>query len=107
MAYRRRADGNHTHIADAFRVMGCQVEDTHSVGNGFPDMVVERGAQTRFIEVKDPAQKPSDRRLTKAEEKFRRWLGDRYVVVETTMDAHAVVAGMILKERLDGQARQD
>lgn len=103
MAYRRRADGNHTHIADAFRVMGCEVTDTHAVGNGFPDMVIERSQQVRFVEVKDPAQVPSKRRLTQAEERFRAWLGDRYVVVETTMDAHAVVAGMILKERLDGR----
>lgn len=91
-------------IADSFRVMGCEVTDTHAVGNGFPDMVVERGKQTRFVEVKDASQPPSKRRLTAAEEKFKRWLGERYAVVETTMDAHAVVAEMILKERLSAKS---
>ena len=54
---------------------------THTVGDGFPDIVAGYRGQNYLFEVKDPDQPPSKRKLTPDEVKFHdTWMGRVYVV---------------------------
>lgn len=87
-----RIDGSQTAIVEALRAAGCSVAITSALGGGFPDLVVGRddgwiNARVFLLEVKDPSQPPSKRKLTKAEQKFKdNWCG-HYAVVETPEEA--------------------
>lgn len=77
----RRADGNQKDIVQALRDAGCRVVPTHTIGQGFPDLVVDYHGRTCLIEVKDPSKPTADRRLTPAQKDFHdAWTGPIYVV---------------------------
>ncbi|MDR6393039.1 hypothetical protein [Paraburkholderia phenoliruptrix] len=81
MKYARRADGNQAKIVEALRAAGCRVVPTHTIGQGFPDLVVDYHGRTCLVEIKDPKQPPSKRRLTPAQEEFHAaWTGPIYTV---------------------------
>jgi hypothetical protein len=54
MKYARRADGNQAKIVEALRAAGCRVVPTHTIGQGFPDLIVDYHGRTCLIEIKDP-----------------------------------------------------
>lgn len=95
MSRAKRTDANHAEIRSALRkVTDC--EDTHALGDGFPDLVARhlRTQHAILIEVKDPSKPPSARKLTPAElEMSRRWTVG-YVVVMTTDEALRAVGAM-------------
>jgi len=93
MRLQPRTDANQQVIVRLLRQLGCHVLITASLGNGAPDLIVSRGMQTVFVEVKDGSKPPSARRLTDDEEAFRLECQGkaRYVVVETEEDALALV----------------
>lgn len=81
MKYARRADGNQPDIVKALRAAGCRVVATHTIGQGFPDLVVDYHGRTCLIEVKDPSKPKGDRKLTPAQEEFHAaWTGPIYTV---------------------------
>lgn len=84
----RRVDGNHRAIVKALReVPGCSVVDTSAVGNGFGDLLVGLAGRNYMLEVKDPSQPPSRRKLRASQILFRsQWTG-HYAVVETPEQA--------------------
>jgi hypothetical protein len=87
----KRTDGNHAMIRDALKRCGFTVFDTHELGGGFPDLAVYHAHRAVLLEVKDPAQPPSKRRLTPAEKEFHaRWNGVAFVV-ETVAEAIAAI----------------
>jgi hypothetical protein len=87
MRYAARIDRNQPEIVAALRAIGCQVIPTHTVGQGFPDLVVDYHGRSCLVEVKDPLQPPSKRRLTPAQAEFHAaWTGPIYTV-ETPEDA--------------------
>ena len=47
-----KVDRNHADIVDALRKCGWLVRSLASQGDGFPDLVVARGAVVRLVEVK-------------------------------------------------------
>lgn len=49
-----RVDANHAEIVNAFRRLGFSVAQTHSLGRGFPDIVVGRNGRTALVEIKAP-----------------------------------------------------
>lgn len=86
--YARRVDGNHKAIADALRQLGVKVRSTAALGDGFPDLFCGWRGKLTVLEVKDPSQKPSARRLTDDERKFfEEWTGYPVFVVETLDEA--------------------
>jgi hypothetical protein len=92
----RKVDDNHTDVVRVLRqVPGVRVMDTHTFGQGFPDLLVTHRHALYFVEVKDGAKKPSERRLTPAEEEFKAFLGTAlgvsYDVVETVDEALKLV----------------
>ena len=71
MTYAKRVDSNHSLIVKTLRELGCSVFDTSSVGRGFPDLVVSKGA-TALVEVKRDATAP----YTKSQLEFlKNWQG--------------------------------
>lgn len=86
-----RTDANHTAIVEALLAMGCSVQSLAAVGVGCPDLLWGRAGFNGLIEVKNPEQKPSDRKLTDDQRKFHRaWRGS-IDVVETAQEAITVV----------------
>ena len=56
---RARTDSNQTEIAQTFRDMGATVAFTHTIGGGFPDLVIGFRGVNLLIEIKDGAKPPS------------------------------------------------
>lgn len=82
----KRVDANQPKIVEAFRKLGFKVAHTHTIGKGFPDIVVSRRGKTKLIEIKDGAQPPSKRKLTPDEEKFHQEWDDHIPIIETEED---------------------
>lgn len=86
-----RVDGNQASIVRQLRAVGASVLHCHTLKNCFDLLVGYRG-RTHIIEIKDPTQPPSGRKLTAGEEEFRRtWRGTPYHVVETFEQALAII----------------
>jgi hypothetical protein len=83
-----KIDDNHAELVKALRqIPGCGVVSTASLGDGFPDLVVGYRRVNYLLEVKDPAKRPSKRRLTEDQERFHRGWPGKVAVVETLIDA--------------------
>lgn len=98
MTRARKVDANHAEIRDGLRaVLGSKsVVDTSSIGGGYGDLMVAREGVTSWIEIKRPGP-PSARKLTPAEEKFRRWCDAHkigYLVVQSLDEA---LSGLLLR----------
>lgn len=71
-----RVDGNQKEMVEALRNLGYSVLILSNVGKGCPDLLVGRNRLNLLVELKDPAQPPSKRRLTEDEVKFfQSWQG--------------------------------
>lgn len=90
----KKIDANQNEIVKQLRKMGFSVAITSMVGNGFPDLVVSNAQwdkptgkywKTILVELKDPANPPSARKLTPDEKKFHdSWKG--YIVIATSIN---------------------
>lgn len=79
--YASKIDKNQPDIVKEFRRLGASVTPTHNAGHGFPDLVVGFGGVNYLVEVKDPAQPPSKRKLTPHQVKWHgEWLGVAHIV---------------------------
>lgn len=58
-----KIDANQTEIVKALRQLGCTVQSLAAVGDGVPDLLVGAFGTTLLMEIKDPKQPPSKRRL--------------------------------------------
>jgi hypothetical protein len=93
MRYAAKADRNQPEIVTALRKIGAKVIPTHTVGQGFPDLVVDYGGRTFLLEIKDGEKPPSARKLTPAQETFHAaWTGEIHVV-DSIEQALAVTMG--------------
>lgn len=89
--YVAKADANQKHIVAALRGIGAKVVPTHTVGQGFPDLVVTYGGRTLLLEVKDPTQPKHRHELTPAQKEFHAaWTGEIHIVF-TPEDAVRIV----------------
>ena len=87
----KRTDHNQAAIVAALRSAGASVQTLHEVGKGCPDLLVGHRGDNYLIEVKNPAQKPSDRKLTVEEQAWHEgWKGQK-AVVETEAEALRVI----------------
>ncbi len=86
-----KVDGNQKLILATVIEEGASAVSTSAIGNGFGDIIGAINWQTFMMEVKDPAQPPSKRRLTPAEKEFHRTWKGRIHVVETPEQARIVV----------------
>tara|TARA_Y100000310_G_C20699475_1_gene828378 strand:- start:5904 stop:6212 length:309 start_codon:yes stop_codon:yes gene_type:complete len=80
-----KTDDNHKEIVKMFRDCGWVVLDVHTLKDCC-DIFISRAFQTIAVEIKDGKKKPSARKLTPGELKFRQnWLG-HYRLVESIED---------------------
>jgi len=93
----KRTDHNQASIVAALRSVGASVQTLHEVGHGCPDLLVGYKGENLLIEVKNPAQKPSDRRLTVDEKSWHESWRGHVVVVETVKEALAVIGVEIME----------
>ena len=85
-------DGNQGEIVTGLRQIGARVANTAMVGDGFPDIVVGFRGRIHLMEIKDPVQKPSARKLTGAEAIFHKdWEGLPVHIIETLESAIEII----------------
>jgi hypothetical protein len=78
----RKVDNNQKKLVEQMRAIpGVMVRHTHTVGCGFPDIVVGYKGQNYLFEIKDPTKPPSGRKLTLEE----RWFHDDWTGQITTI----------------------
>lgn len=80
-------DGNQAAIVSALRAAGASVQSLAAVGGGCPDLLVGHRGRNYLLEVKNPAQRPSERRLRRTQVCWHGvWTG-QVVVVHTPEEA--------------------
>ena len=76
-----RTDANQAAIVKALRKAGASVQSLASVGDGCPDLLIGYRYGNLLMEVKDPDQPPSKRKLTEGEELWHiNWRGTVHIV---------------------------
>jgi hypothetical protein len=89
-----RVDGNQPAIVKALRAVGASILYTYQLKNCFDILVGYRG-RTFLMEIKDPAQPPSARKLTPGEAEFKAsWRGSPYHIVETPDEAIRIITAL-------------
>lgn len=87
-----KTDGNHSKLLKQIRcIPGVSVFSTHRVGQGFVDAVIGYRKKNFLLEIKDPAQPPSKRKLTPDEVKFHESWNGQVSVVETIDDVLKII----------------
>ncbi len=77
----KKTDRNQAELMKQIRQCGWSVVSLHTVGRGVPDLAVGAKGLNFFLEVKDPNQPPSKRKLTPDEQEFfRTWQGMVHIV---------------------------
>lgn len=92
------SDGNQPDIVKALRAVGASVAPCHTVGQGFPDLVVAYRGTMFMLEVKDPAQPKHRHELTPAQVKFHEgWRGHISIVftVDDALRAIGALCGVV------------
>lgn len=89
--YIAKADGNQKAIVAGLRSAGATVAPTHTVGQGFPDLVVGFDGRNILMEVKDPSQPKHRHELTPAQVKFHKEWAVPIHIVFTVEEAKAAL----------------
>lgn len=78
----RKTDSNHKRIIDNCRkIPQLSVYSTHTLGKGFPDIVIGYKGKNYLIEIKDGDKPKSQTKLTEDEIKFHdQWKGQVCIV---------------------------
>jgi len=93
-----KVDGNQGDIVAALEAVGASVQSLAAVGAGCPDLLVGYHGTNYALELKDPAQAPSDRRLTPMQKKWHaEWKGRAHLV--ETVDQALLVVGAVKQAR--------
>jgi hypothetical protein len=73
----KKVDANQKELMTKLRTIpGITVASTHTIGKGFPDIVIGYKGLNYLVEIKDGTKPPSQRKLTKDEEIFHlNWTG--------------------------------
>ena len=81
-----KADDNQPQIVKAFRQLGYSVAHTHTIGKGFPDIVIGRDGVNTLVEIKDGLKTKSQRQLTPDEKEFHEAWRGTVVIIESVED---------------------
>lgn len=88
-----RVDKNQSHIVNGLRKYGASVLIVSQLKNCFDILAGYKGVNF-IMEIKDPEQPPSKRKLTDGELKFKQdWKGGEYYIVETLKQAIQIING--------------
>ncbi len=91
----KRVDDNQKSIVKGLRAVGCSVLSLAEIGHGVPDVLAYHPRSgLHLIEIKNPDQPPSKRRLTPDEQNFHlTWRGPIHIV--ETIDEALKMLGVI------------
>ena len=78
-----KADDNQPQIVKAFRQLGFSVAHTHTIGKGFPDIIVGRNGMNTLVEIKDGAKVKSQKQLTADEKEFHESWRGTIIIIES------------------------
>lgn len=83
--YAKKIDKNQPVIVEALRKLGATVQPMHTMGEGFPDLLVGFNGKDYKIEIKNPEiyGKPSDKQIKWASD----WTGSPTYIVWTVDEA--------------------
>ena len=85
MRLRAKVDDNQANIVAALRRIGCEVLSLAAVGQGCPDLLVQRNGKLYLLEIKDGNKSASRQKLTPDQIEFHsHW---QVTVVTTTAEA--------------------
>lgn len=77
----KRVDQNHREIVRCLRDLGASVQSLAALGKGAPDILCGHRGRNYLFEIKNPSMKPSQRKLTVAEEVWHgQWKGQVFVI---------------------------
>lgn len=98
--YARRVDRNHSEIRDGLRAEGWDVMDLSGAGDGIPDLCINlqpggKIGRPHFIECKDGKKPPSARKLTEAQEQWRKYCGHVTTTVTSLEEAKQALAAAL------------
>ena len=80
----RKTDRNHKQVIDDLRKEGMSVFSTHTIGKGFPDIVVGHNGKNYLFEIKDGAKTRSQTKLTESEREFHnQWKGQINIILNS------------------------
>lgn len=98
MRLRGRIDANQREIVDKLEQAGISVQSLANIGCGCPDILVGFRRQNFVFEIKDPAQPPSARALTREEQIWHnRWTG-QVAIVENEFEIFHYIGALISYE---------
>ena len=86
-----KVDRNQAEIVAALRKVGCTVAQTHTAGEGFPDLAVGYRGKTFLLEVKDGSLSPSRQSLTTPQVKWHEEWRGHVAIVRSIDEAFAAV----------------
>lgn len=93
-----KVDRNQPEIVAALRKAGALVQPLHSIGQGFPDLLVCFRGVLSLIEVKDGSLPPSGRALTADQVEFHRvWPVTVVNDVDEALVAIGAIGGLFVK----------
>lgn len=94
---RSRIDPNQPDLVAYAREKGFSVQHTHQIPGALDLIVGFRGVDQR-VEIKDPSRFPSERRLTRSEQRiFGEWRGRTPVIWETEEDVDKTYDNILLE----------
>jgi Holliday junction resolvase len=77
----KKVDENQAELVGQLRQIGCSVFPTHTIGKGFPDIVVGYRGVNYLFEIKDGKKSASRKKLTPDEVDFHRtWAGRVWII---------------------------
>lgn len=87
----KRVDNNQKEIVTQLRQLGYSVSHTHTIGSGFPDIVVGQEGKNYLFEIKNYNQPPSKRILTQDEQKFHSSWSGQVSIIHTAQEAVNII----------------
>jgi hypothetical protein len=94
MRRRAKVDANQPEIVRALREAGASILHLHQLGQGAPDLLIGFRGHNILMEIKDPTQKPSQRKLTEDEIEFHNSWAGFVKVVETAHEALRLIENL-------------
>ena len=88
----KRIDENQTTLVEELRKLpGVTVSHTHTLGKGFPDIIVGCKGVNYLFEIKNPSKPKSGRKLTPDEVRWHEGWTGQVSVIETVYDVVNII----------------
>ena len=95
-----KIDANQPEIVAAFRRMGATVDITSALGDGFPDIVVNKFGLSVKVEIKDGEKPPSEQKLTPAEEEHHAKCKGAIAIISKVRQCAGLLQQMMIQSEL-------